>query len=231
MTASDRPELTSPSLVFPDLSADLLEIYRNLPPVKLGILASGNGSNFEAVVQAIADGRLRAEVALVIYNNPGAKVAVRAERWGVPSHCIDHRQFVSREAFDYEVVSALQRAGVEWVVMAGWMRRVTEVFLEGYRDRAINIHPSLLPSFPGMRAIDQAIAARVKLAGCTAHLVTLEVDCGPILVQAAVPVLATDTVETLHARVQVQEHRILPQAIALATAQAAHHRQHPQPHP
>ncbi|PLZ50501.1 phosphoribosylglycinamide formyltransferase, partial [Fischerella thermalis] len=109
---------------------------------------------------------------------------------------------------------------VDWVIMAGWMRLVTEVLIDAFTNKIINIHPSLLPSFKGSRAVEQALASGVKIAGCTVHLVSLEMDSGPILMQAAVPVLQGDTPETLHARIQVQEHRILPQAIALAAKQA-----------
>ncbi|MEM6502194.1 MAG: phosphoribosylglycinamide formyltransferase [Cyanobacteria bacterium P01_C01_bin.89] len=207
------------ALVSPALSPDFDEQYRSFPPAKLGVLASGSGTNFEALIQAIADGDLRAEIPVVIYNNPGAKVAARAARWGIPAVLLDHRNYVSREAFDYEVVQTLKRHQVDWAIMAGWMRRVTTVFIDAFPQRAINIHPSILPSFPGIRAIEQALEAKVKVAGCTVHLVDLEVDSGPILMQAVVPILDNDTPETLHARVQAQEHAIFPKAIGLAIAQ------------
>jgi phosphoribosylglycinamide formyltransferase-1 len=218
--SADR-SASDPCLVSPQLSEDLLALYRNLPPISLGVLASGSGSNFEAIMQAIADGRLRADLKILIYNNPGAKAAARAERWGVPSLLIDHRDYETREAFDGAVVQALRDRGVEWVAMAGWMRRATEVLVRAFPQRVINIHPSLLPSFPGIRAVEQALAAQVKVTGCTVHLVELEVDSGPMLMQAVVPVYGTDTVETLHARIQIQEHRIFPQAIALAVTQSS----------
>lgn len=189
---------------------------RATSPLKLGVLASGNGSNFEALIEAIASGQLHAQVQVVIYNNPGAKVAARAERWGVPAILLNHREYDRREYLDAAIVEVLYRYEVEWVVMAGWMRIVTPVLLDAFPNRAINIHPSLLPSFPGVRAIEQALAAGVKITGCTVHLVVKEVDAGPILMQAAVPVLPDDTPESLHARVQVMEHMILPRAIALA---------------
>jgi phosphoribosylglycinamide formyltransferase-1 len=185
-------------------------------PLRLGILASGNGSNFEAVAEAIASGKLNAKIQVMIYNNPEAKVAVRATNWDVPAVLLNHRNFQSREDLDREIVHTLQQYQVEWVVMAGWMRIVTPVLIDAFPNQIINIHPSLLPSFKGVRAIEQALAAGVKIAGCTVHLVAPEVDSGLILLQAAVPVLADDTAETLHARIQEQEHRILPQAIAIA---------------
>lgn len=218
--AADLPA-ADPSLVSPQLSEELLTLYRNLPPISLGVLASGSGSNFEAIMQAIADGRLRADLKVLVYNNPGAKAAARAERWGVPAVLVDHRDYATREAFDGAVVQVLRDRGVEWLAMAGWMRRATDVLVQAFPKRAINIHPSLLPSFPGIRAVEQALAAQVKVAGCTVHFVELEVDSGPMLMQAVVPVYATDTAETLHARIQVQEHRIFPQAIALAVTQAS----------
>lgn len=190
-------------------------------PLKLGVLASGNGSNFEAIAAAIAAGELNAQVTVVIYNNPEAKVLARAQRWQVPAVLLNHREFASREALDQAIVETLKQHDVEWVIMAGWMRVVTAVLIDAYPDRLLNIHPSLLPSFKGLHAVEQALKAGVKIAGCTVHVVRLEVDSGPILSQAAVPVLPDDTVETLQARIQVQEHRIFPRAIALAASRAS----------
>ncbi|HLO89319.1 MAG TPA: phosphoribosylglycinamide formyltransferase [Nostocaceae cyanobacterium] len=184
-------------------------------PVKLGVLASGNGSNFEAVAEAIANGTLNAQVQVLIYNNPGAKVVERAAKWGVKAILLNHRDYKSREKLDQKIVETLQQYGVDLVIMAGWMRLVTQVLIDAFPNKIINIHPSLLPSFKGIHAVEQALAAGVKITGCTVHFVSLEVDSGPILMQAAVPILPNDTQETLHARIQVQEHRILPLAIAL----------------
>ena len=186
-------------------------------PIRLGILASGSGSNFEAVAQAIASGKLNARIQVLIYNNPEAKVAVRAANWNVPPVLLNHRDFPNREDLDRQIVQTLQQNAVEWVIMAGWMRIVTPVLIDAFPDKIINIHPSLLPSFRGVRAIEQALAAGVKITGCTVHLVAPEVDSGKILLQAAVPVLPDDTPSSLHARIQVQEHHILPLAIAEAT--------------
>lgn len=208
----------TPSLISPDVPVHRLKLDI---PLKLGILASGSGSNFEAVAQAIKDQQLNAQIQVLIYNNSDAKVAARAESWNIPSVLLNHRNFQNREDFDQKIIQTLQQYQVEWVVMAGWMRVVTEVLVNAFPRQIINIHPSLLPSFPGIRAVEQALSAGVKIAGCTVHLVTLEVDSGPILIQAAVPVLPSDTAKTLHARIQVQEHRILPQAIALASGQLA----------
>ncbi len=202
------------------LPADVLgEGMVGVKPLRLGVLASGSGSNFEAVMGAIASGQIQAEVALLICNNPGAKAIERAQRQGVPVVILNHRDYGSREALDGAIVQALRDQGVEWVILAGWMRIVTAVLIEAFAGRMLNIHPSLLPAFKGIRAIEQALAAQVKVTGCTVHQVTLEMDSGPIVMQAAVPILAGDTAESLHARVQVQEHRILPLAIALAAGQ------------
>jgi phosphoribosylglycinamide formyltransferase-1 len=179
-------------------------------------MASGSGSNFEAVAQAIEDGKLKAKIQVLIYNNPTAKVALRAANRGVEAILLNHRDYPSREEFDRQIVQKLQQYGVEWIIMGGWMRLVTQILIDAFPNRMINIHPSLLPSFKGVHAVEQALAAGVKITGCTVHLLCLEMDSGPILMQAAVPVLPDDTPETLHARIQLQEHRILPQAIALA---------------
>jgi phosphoribosylglycinamide formyltransferase-1 len=203
------------SLVSPIVSPNLLK-ESNL--LKLGIMASGNGSNFEAVAQAIHNGQLNARIEVLIYNNPGIKVVARAEHWGVPTVLLNHRDYKRREDLDTAIVETLRQYQVEWLVMAGWMRIITPVLIDAFPDRIINIHPSLLPSFKGVRAVEQALEAGVKIAGCTVHLVRPEIDSGPILLQAAVPVLPDDTSETLHARIQVQEHRILPLALAQLAA-------------
>lgn len=208
------------SLVSPDV-VEGAEKDRDLPfkPLKLGVMASGSGSNFEAIATAINQGSLNAQIELVIYNNPEAKVAERASRLGIATQLLDHRTFETREALDEAIAQALNTAGVEWIVMAGWMRRVTQRLISAFPQRILNIHPSLLPSFPGVRAVEQALEAGVKVAGCSVHFVELVVDSGPIVMQAAVPVLADDSVETLQARIQMQEHRIFPLAIALAAQQ------------
>ncbi len=191
------------------------------PVLKLGVLASGNGSNFEAIMAAIERSELKAKVNVVICNNPGAKVFERAEKWSIPTVLLNHREFQSREALDQAIVDTLTTYDVDWVIMAGWMRRVTQHLIDAFSGRLLNIHPSLLPSFPGLHAARQALEARVKLAGCTVHHVELAVDSGPMIMQAAVPVLSGDTEESLQARIQIQEHRIYPAAIALAAHQHA----------
>ncbi|MEY4519555.1 MAG: hypothetical protein RLZZ499_2155 [Cyanobacteriota bacterium] len=185
-------------------------------PLQLGVMASGSGTNFAAVAKAIAQGKLNAEIKVLIYNNPRAKVKERAEEYHIPSVLLDHRAYQSRKDLDQKIVAVFKDYGVDWVIMAGWMRITTQVLLDGYPNRVINIHPSLLPSFKGIKAIEQALQAKVKITGCTVHLVSLEVDSGEIIMQAAVPVLSDDTLDSLHARIQVQEHQILPTAIAIA---------------
>ncbi|PSB34429.1 phosphoribosylglycinamide formyltransferase [Stenomitos frigidus] len=207
------PVAVTPSLISPEYST---VVNPNVPLLKLGVMASGSGSNFEAIAQAIADQKLKAQVQVLLYNNPGAKAAARAEQWGIPSVLLNHREFANREALDAAIVETLQQHDVEWVIMAGWMRIVTPVLINAFPRRILNIHPSLLPSFKGNRAVEQALAAGVKITGCTVHRVVTEVDSGDIIVQAAVPVLPDDTLETLHDRIHIQEHRIFPQAIALA---------------
>jgi phosphoribosylglycinamide formyltransferase 1 len=212
----NNPNNAAEVLISPNPSLSQLELDK---PIELGIMASGSGTNFDAVAKAIADGKLNAEIKVLIYNNPSAKVRSRGEKWNVPTILINHREYKQREDLDREIVATLKEYKAEWVVMAGWMRVVTQVLLDGFPKRVINIHPSLLPSFKGIYAIEQALEAKVKITGCTVHLVSLEVDSGKILMQAAVPVLPDDTIDTLHTRIQIQEHFILPQAIALAAWQ------------
>ncbi|MEM7578482.1 MAG: phosphoribosylglycinamide formyltransferase [Cyanobacteria bacterium P01_A01_bin.80] len=203
----------SPSLVSPNIPT---QMQSSSKPAKLGIMASGSGSNFEAVAQAIDNGQLNAQIQVLIYNNPDAYAAVRADKWNIKAVLINHRDYKHREELDKQIVQTLHQHDVEWLIMAGWMRLVTQVLIDAFPQKIINIHPSLLPSFKGVRAIEQAIEAQVKITGCTVHLVSLEMDSGKIIMQAAVPVLPEDTPETLHTRIQIQEHRILPAAINLA---------------
>jgi phosphoribosylglycinamide formyltransferase-1 len=212
----DSDALETASLMSPRIVLPLPSKPPHPEPIRLGIMASGSGSNFECISQAIGIGALNAQIQVMVYNNPTAKAADRADRLEIPKVLINHRNFPSREALDEAIVEVMRDQQVEWIVMAGWMRVVTEVLIQAFPKRILNIHPSLLPSFPGVRAVEQALAAGVKLTGCTVHYVELEVDSGPIIIQAAVPVLPTDTVETLHARIQAQEHLIYPRGIALA---------------
>lgn len=217
----ERNDTPDAAILSPPISPQIWQAHRHAPALRLGIMASGTGSNFSAIAQAIEEGRLNAQIQVVIYNNPNAGVVQRAAQRKVATCLLNHRNFETRESLDQAIVDTLHRHQVDWVIMAGWMRRVTNVLIDAYRDRVINIHPSLLPSFPGIHAVEQALAAGVAIAGCTVHQVVLEVDSGPILMQAAVPVFPDDTSESLHQRIHIQEHQIYPLAIALASGKAA----------
>ena len=188
------------------------------PPIRLGVMASGNGSNFEALATAVKAGRLNAEIVLLVVNNPGCGAVTRAERLQIPHTVIDHRVWKNRERLDQELVRSFNAVQVDAVVMAGWMRIVTPVLIGAFAGRLLNIHPSLLPSFRGLDAVGQALEAGVCISGCTVHLVSEELDAGPIIAQAAVPVLKSDDHESLAARIHRQEHRLLPHAVQLAAS-------------
>lgn len=173
------------------------------------ILISGRGSNLQAILEA----QLPARIAAVISNKPDAGGLEFARQHGIATQVIDHKHYPSREAFDQALMQAIDAHKPDLLVLAGFMRVLTEGFVRHYAGRMINIHPSLLPSFPGLRTHQQAIDAGVRIHGCTVHFVTPTVDHGPIIVQAAVPVHAGDTAQTLAARVLRQEHRIFPAAI------------------
>jgi len=183
--------------------------------LRLGVLASGRGSNLGAILNAIRRGRLRAEVAVVISDRPEAPALSLARARGCPAVALDPKSAQSREQFDQTVADTLRQHGVDLVVLAGYMRIVTPALIEPYRDRIMNIHPALLPSFPGLKAQWQAVEAGVRLAGCTVHFVTEEVDRGPIVIQAAIPVRPGEREASLARRLLRQEHRIVPRAIEL----------------
>lgn len=178
--------------------------------MNLGVLVSGSGTNLQAILDAVASGRLRANVAVVVSNVASAKALERARGAGVPAVVVEHRAFASREAFDEAVVAELRARDVDCVVLAGFMRIVTRVLLDAFPRRVVNIHPALLPAFPGVHAQRQAIDYGVRVSGCTVHLVDAGMDTGPILAQAAVPVFDDDTEETLRERILAEEHALLP---------------------
>jgi phosphoribosylglycinamide formyltransferase-1 len=184
-----------------------------MPERRLGVLISGRGSNLQAIIDAIAAGRLNARIALVISNRPEARGLGRAEVAGIETEVLPHTAFPTREAYDRALVHALCAAGVELVCLAGFMRLLGPAFIAAFPRAVLNIHPSLLPSFPGVDAVRQAIEHGVKLSGATVHFVTEELDAGPIVLQAAVPVEDGDTAESLAQRILVEEHRIYPEAI------------------
>jgi phosphoribosylglycinamide formyltransferase 1 len=183
--------------------------------LKLGVLISGRGSNLRSLIAACATPGYPAEVALVISNIAGAGGLAFAEQAGIRHITISHRDFAARAAFDAAIEAELAKAGVELICLAGFMRILGPELLTRWTDRVINIHPSLLPSFRGLHVHEQAIAAGVKISGCTVHIVRPAVDDGPILVQAAVPLAADDTPETLAARMLEAEHRVYPLAVRL----------------
>ena len=184
------------------------------------MLISGRGSNLQALINAVSDGRLEAALTVVISNRPGAPGLDRAQRAGIETLVLDHRDYASRDAFDAAVVTALTTRGVRLVCLAGFMRLIGPRLLDAFPERILNIHPSLLPAFPGVDAQAQAVRHGVKISGVTVHLVTGELDGGPILLQAAVPVRDDDTPESLAQRILVEEHRIYPAAVSLVLSGA-----------
>ncbi|MBK8257584.1 MAG: phosphoribosylglycinamide formyltransferase [Polyangiaceae bacterium] len=179
----------------------------------LGVLISGRGSNLLSILHAIGAERLDARVRLVLSNRADAGGLVHAKARGVHTAVLSHRDYASREAYDEALVATLREAGVTWVVLAGFMRIVTPVFLNAFPGRVINIHPSLLPAFPGVHSQAQALQYGVKIAGCTVHFVDSGTDTGPIISQTAVSVLDDDTEETLSARILSAEHTLLPRVL------------------
>ena len=182
---------------------------------KIGVLISGQGSNLQAIIDAIADGGLDAEIAVVVSNNPSAPGLERAKQAGIETQYIDHKDYVSREQFDLAVVDELKKRDVALVCLAGFMRLLSAEFVKAFPNRILNIHPSLLPAFPGLDGQTQAWNYGVKVSGATVHVVTPELDAGPIVLQAIVPVRNQDTSDTLAARILVEEHRIYPQAVGV----------------
>lgn len=185
--------------------------------MRLGILGSGSGSNMQAILDEVADGSLKAEVALVLSDNPQGYILERAKKAGIPTGVIDCRGFKSKfpEEAQQETAAALKAAGVDLVCLAGFMRLMRAPLLEAFPDRIINIHPALLPAFPGLQAWKQALEAGVEETGCTVHYVDGGMDTGPVILQNKVPVLPGDTAESLHERILAAEHRTYPEAIRM----------------
>ena len=181
---------------------------------RLGVLLSGRGSNFEAIARSIRQSRLDAEIAVVIANRPEAPGLELARSLGLNAVCLPSKG-IDREAFDRQLIAELRRNSAELVILAGYMRLLSGVFIREFPERILNIHPSLLPAFPGLDAQHQALEHGVKFSGCTVHFVDEALDAGPIVKQAVVPVLDGDTVDTLSARILAEEHRIYTEAIAI----------------
>lgn len=183
--------------------------------IPIGVLISGSGTNLQAIIDAIEAGKLDARIEVVLSNKGDAHGLVRARKHGIAVEVLDHKAFPSREAYDQAVVDRLRSRGVELVVLAGFMRLLSPVFIKAYSNRIMNIHPALLPSFPGLHVQKKAVEHGVRFAGCTVHFVNEECDEGPIIIQAVVPVYSDDTEASLMARILKQEHRIYPRAIQL----------------
>ncbi len=183
--------------------------------IKLGVLGSGSGSNMQAILDAIEDGSLNAEILLVLSDNPDAYILERAEKAGIPAEVIDCGGYKTRfpDKSQAAVAENLKSVGVDMVCLAGFMRIVKQPMLDVFPDRILNIHPSLLPAYPGLMAWKQAVNDGATESGCTVHYVDAGMDTGPIVLQAKVPVHADDTADTLHARIQVEEHQLYPAAI------------------
>ena len=183
--------------------------------LKLGVLVSGRGSNLQALIDACADDAYPAEIVLVVSNVAGVMGLERAEQAGLKTAVVNHKDFEGREPFEEALNGVLNEAGVELICLAGFMRLLTDGFVNGWHDRIINIHPSLLPSFKGLDVQQKAIDAGVRFSGCTVHFVRPAMDSGPIIVQAVVPILGGDDAGALAARILVEEHRIYPLAVRL----------------
>jgi len=190
--------------------------------LSIGILISGSGTNLQSIIDAIEAKKLDAKIAVVLSNKADAYGLVRAKNHGIPTKVLDHKTFPSREAYDQAVVDLLRQRGVELVVLAGFMRLLSPVFIKAYSNRIMNIHPALLPSFPGLHVQKKAVEHGVRFAGCTVHFVNEECDEGPIIIQAVVPVFPDDSEESLAARILKQEHRIYPRAIQLYAEKRLH---------
>lgn len=181
--------------------------------LKLGVLISGSGSNLQSIIDHIEKGTLSAQIKIVVSNNPQAYGLTRAKKHGIPCAILNHQDFSSREDFDRALIGVLQNASVDLIVLAGFMRILTVFFLRTFEQKIINIHPALLPAFPGTHVQQKALDYGVKFSGCTVHFVDEGVDTGPIIIQAVVPVHTNDTADTLAARILKEEHKIYPQAI------------------
>jgi phosphoribosylglycinamide formyltransferase-1 len=183
--------------------------------VPIGVLISGSGTNLQAIIDAIEAKRLDATIKLVLSNKGDAYGLIRARYHAIPTEILDHKKYPSREAYDQAVVNLLRAHGVELVVLAGFLRLLSPVFVKAYSNRIMNIHPALLPAFPGLHVQKKAVDHGVRFSGCTVHFVNEECDEGPIIIQAVVPVFTEDTDATLGARILKEEHRIYPRAIQL----------------
>jgi phosphoribosylglycinamide formyltransferase-1 len=183
--------------------------------INIGVLVSGRGTNLQAIIEAIEEGKIEGKIKIVISDNLDAYALKRAEQYNIETQYINHKEFKNREDYDKKIVETLENKEVELVVLAGYMRILSSYFIKAYKNKIINIHPALLPSFPGLRAQKQAVKYGVKISGCTVHFVDEGMDSGPIILQSAVEVSEDDTEESLAERILKEEHRIYSQAIQL----------------
>lgn len=184
----------------------------------LGVLCSGRGTNLQSIIDAVASGQIKAPIGVVVTDKPGVMALERGSKAGIPAVCVDRKQYGTREEFDAALLAELKKYGVTLVCLAGFMRLLTAGFIRAYEGRILNIHPALLPSFKGAHAHRDALAYGAKVSGCTIHFVVEDMDAGPIILQAAVPVLEGDNEDSLAARVLVEEHKLYPRAIELFLA-------------
>jgi len=183
--------------------------------INIGALASGRGTNLQAIIEAIKEGKIEGRISIVISDNPDAYALKRAKRYNIETKYINFKSFKNREDYDKKIMECLKEKDVDLVVLAGYMRILTPYFIKVYKDKIINIHPALLPSFPGLHVQRQAVEYGVKVSGCTVHFVDEGVDSGPIILQKSVEVKAADTEESLAEKILKEEHQIYPQAIQL----------------
>ena len=182
---------------------------------RVAVFLSGRGSNFAALRQAVAGGAIDAEIALVLSNKADAPGLLQAREWGLETLFLDPKAFASREDYDRDIIAQIERRRIDLICLAGYMRVLTPALCDAFKYRIVNIHPALLPAFPGLHVQQRAIDWGVRFSGCTVHFVAAEVDMGPIILQACVPVLQDDTEDALAARILVEEHRIYPEAVKL----------------
>ncbi len=197
------------------ISPEIIDIPEFKPKIKLAIMASGKGTNFEAIIKSTIY-KLAAEIQCLIVNKEECGAINIAKKYNIKYEVINHKDYGSREEFDIAIIGILKKYNVDFIVMAGWMRIVTPTLIQSFKKRIINIHPSLLPSFKGTNAIEQAIESKVKITGCTAHIVEEQVDSGEILIQGVLPIKESDTSASLLCKIQDIEHKILYKAIAIA---------------
>ncbi|KGG15268.1 MULTISPECIES: phosphoribosylglycinamide formyltransferase [unclassified Prochlorococcus] len=206
---------TNPNAI---INPNLTTLPKFKPKLTLAILASGKGSNFEAIIKDINNDKLDAEIKCLIVNDPNCGSIEKAKNNCIPYFILNHKDYNNREDLDFAIINILERFNVEGVIMVGWMRIVTSILIDKFNGKVVNLHPSLLPSFKGNKAVNQALSSSSKITGCSVHIVNKDVDSGEILVQAAIPINELDDEDTLHFKIQEQEHKIISIGIAIAAS-------------